>query len=596
MINSVSHNITSDKVLFCYRQNDADSLEVAQYYAQQRVLESDQLLALNIPNDWEIDYDTYYQHIELPIIERINILKRTGSADIPSGFDDHPYIFCIILGYNVPTAVNYNGELLAIASRLHRLGHTISTKRLNHTYDRKDWRYFDDEDNTELYVTAVINGPTKENAKSLIDRSILIDNQTRISGKIVLDPYGNKLTTEQLEYQDSILDFINNDINNFGLDYETTIDLEDPYADPMVPYLYEDSFYWGWFTNTTSYQTFKYVRTMRVFCYNADDGPIDPKEAPVESGPWTNIGLQSSTPGYGSGVITVDAPGEDTYLVPRPFFYTLHRSACLGEAFLYSQKYVDWKIALLGDPLMVVNFPLSYTDESSFDIVNDEIIYTTVRSIENYLKYIYRLEDSVQGAIDAFLTNPSFALMYTFFANVDWKDNIANSPVGAQYLSGLMSELVKYLTDTLRVTLQDWLERVGMTVSDDFVTFFENFTSQDISNDMIYENGFYEIDFTYEHNRLTLEDVEFVIEFATDEHFTTIEKTIDSSISKNGWYYEKEPYVFYAMPETGLASNYSSRRVRYRSTDDELLTHGSAYYYRITSSGNTIVDATYIIV
>src|SRR5690606_17125203 len=38
------------------------------------------------------------------------------------------------------------------------------------------------------------------------------------------------------------------------------------------------------------------------------------------------------------------------------FFRALQQGAALGEAFLHSSPYVDWKLILVGDQLMVVNF------------------------------------------------------------------------------------------------------------------------------------------------------------------------------------------------------------------------------------------------
>ena len=133
----VAHNITPDKVLFCYRRDDEDSLEIARYYADKRLLEPQQLCPLDVPASYEIDYSLYVDRIEG------QILAWMQRALIDSEHHTTISPFCIILGYRVPVVVDYYGEKLAVASRLHRLGHAVSPKSLNHTYDRKEYQYFE---------------------------------------------------------------------------------------------------------------------------------------------------------------------------------------------------------------------------------------------------------------------------------------------------------------------------------------------------------------------------------------------------------------------------------------------------------------------
>ncbi len=53
------HNITADNVVFCYRQNDSDSLDVAEYYTTARSIPSDQLIALPCTSDNSISESAY---------------------------------------------------------------------------------------------------------------------------------------------------------------------------------------------------------------------------------------------------------------------------------------------------------------------------------------------------------------------------------------------------------------------------------------------------------------------------------------------------------------------------------------------------------
>ena len=60
--------------------------------------------------------------------------------------DGTSQIWVIILGYGIPLAFDDDGETVAIASRLHLLGKSISNKKINHTFDRRNFRFFDADD------------------------------------------------------------------------------------------------------------------------------------------------------------------------------------------------------------------------------------------------------------------------------------------------------------------------------------------------------------------------------------------------------------------------------------------------------------------
>ena len=574
----ISHNIDPTKVVFAYRAADADSLEVAQYYAQVRQLDDCQLCPLTVPAINEIDWDTYYNQIEVPLLAWIDNLKSSG---VDHAHCQYPFIFCVILGFNIPKIVDYNGTKLAVASRVHRLGHDIYLKRPNHCWDRKFFRFFDDRDNSQLYVTAVIDGPTKQDAINLINRSLTVTNQGKIGGKIFLDPFGNKDTELQLNYQQEILDFITYDIDSLGSFYETTTDIEDPYKDPTFLFLEEDSFYWGWFTDTTSPQFFQDTRTIRTFLYNADDrGASNIKEVPEDSGYWPNLAILSSNPGYAATAGAVDPPDEDAYLYPRPFFEALHRGAGIGEAFLYASKYVDWKLVLFGDPLATVNFPLPHITKQ-YTLSNTEMIRTAIRAVESYLNRMDRLNTMLDNAIDFFVLFGGFDEMNIFYDTVDWRTVIGDTNISYNYIANIFSSLNNYQAITTGMSFSNWLNSENIFVSASFREVFGKFTSTSIAESMVFAAGTWELNFTYEHTDLTLEDVNFVIEVATDSKFENIVHIISSAENNTGWQYEREINEFFQLPETGLSSNYGGRKIRYVSPSNYLLTHTEEYWFKV---------------
>ena len=408
-----------------------------------------------------------------------------------------------------------------------------------------------------------------------------VTNQQKITGTIILDPYGLKITDEEIEYQQQILDFISRDLSLLGSTSSTTVDIDDPYKDPTILNLIDDSFYWGWYQETASPQMFSDSRTKRVFLYNADDnGASDITDAPDEEGPWLNLSLLASNPGYASSAGAVDSPGVDGYLFPRPFFDALHKGASLGEAFLFSTQYINWKMILVGDPLITVNFPLAYSALTPCLSIK-ETCYQTIRAIESYLKKMARLNRIINESLQYFLDNPDFDLQNIFYSNINWKDTMADISVSEKNVDLLVKAFVDYFELSISGTLSESLDEWGIKVSSRFQNAIARNTSKTIDNSLVYEDGWWETTFVYNHSALTYENINFVIEVARDSLFIDIIYTISTEDSVEGWLYEKEICEFFPMPETGFPSNYSSRRVRFISPEEYYLTSTEKYFYRV---------------
>jgi len=156
----VLHQITPERVVFVYNTNDADSLEVAQYYRDKRSIPNDNLigLAITVPTQGAtgttcetviLDETDYLSQIETPLLAALESLGSDFSTD-----GTNP-IWVIILGFGIPLAYNDGGEIIAIASRLHRLGQGIVHKSPNHTYDRRgEFKFFDDETASAIFPAA----------------------------------------------------------------------------------------------------------------------------------------------------------------------------------------------------------------------------------------------------------------------------------------------------------------------------------------------------------------------------------------------------------------------------------------------------------
>jgi len=576
------HNIHPNMVAVCYRRGDSESKQVADYYAEMRNIPSTNLVSLPcLSHDNILTEQQYIDQIETPIW---NALYGTGSElGVGSGLVSSAHmadIWVIVLCYNVPYVFESNErDLLSVASRLHIIGNSSPNKHPNYTYDRKTWRFFNAEDASGLMMVSHLDAPCSEIAQILIDRSVEIDIIPFVTGSINIDPYGKKFTNVQLEYEDDLVDFIERDSENFGLSVSSTVDLEDPYQDPQIHVLNGDSFYWGWYTPFVSYNLFEESSKRRVFLYNADDEGVNELYSPIDvnnSDRWCKMCI-STEPGYASCAGTVNSPGEDAYLRPRPLFEALFRGACLGEAFLYSSPYVNWKIMLIGDPLMVVNFPTQYEDPG---LHVNESIRLLQRSVERSYAWGLRQAALAQLALNQIVEsedlNETDLLLHPIY---DWYQSVKED-VQVDLFTPVTLILLRYVLETTGITWSDWLILHNERTTTDFRSLVQKVSSASITDIYVYAVNQWRQHMNFEHNNLTLEHVHFQLEVANDEDFTDIIFNIRSNDSVTGWYYEKELYEFTAFPGDGMMSNYSGRRVRFVSPVNYHLTKGEQYWIR----------------
>lgn len=598
------HNITPDKVVFCYRSGDADSLEIAEYYRSVRGIPANHLIPLPCSNETNISESEYEVQIEYPLLSKLSDL---GEDFNNSG--QQREIWVIILGYNVPIAFYsdeedpYNPEnLIAIASRLHRLSRAREDRYPNPTYDRRgNFKYFDADDSDEVYLVSVINGPTKQAAKKLIQRSIIVDNLSFVTGKVLVDPYGKKSTDKQIQYQNDILDFVSNELPNLGLESTKTFPTIDE-SDPFITSMAHDAFYFGWFTPRYSKSLFLNQNEKRVFLYNADDDSASFLRESLNlesSNSWCSLAINIE-PGYAATAGALASPGEDSYLRPRPFFETLHRGATLGEAFLFASPVVDWRIILIGDPLLVVNFPTNLPDDQNpavTTIPNHEAIRRIKESLEEALAYGRRQSRLTEETFQRVLLSSSLPEEINLLHPTRiWRD-IQNPTAQNNLLTRSFDAFMNYILRTENMTFEGWLvannEKTTQFVNE---LLSSNLAQGSVGDEFVHDEGHWNYDFIYRHVRNTLENIYFQVHIGASADFSSVVIDVNSYIDIEGWEREIEPYIFTAMIDTGLPSNFSGRKIRFISgRTDQTLRRTEIYYVRwrpLDRNGVPIADWT----
>lgn len=600
---SVLHNITPERVVFVYNNAVSGSLDVALAYQASRELPDENLISISVTPtaqgvtattpETPLGYTEYLTQIETPIKESLsNLGSEFSSAGLGGGS-----IWVIILGYGIPLMFqDINGEVIAVAGALQRLGQAEAMedrKHPNHTYDRRgEFKFFDEEDASEVFITAIIDGPTSAAAIGLINRAADVDVQTFVAGEIFVDPFGLKLRPDELQYQADIIDFLDNEAPNLGMPINTTIDINDPYQEPTIASFFRDSFYWGWFNPTFSKSLFFRQNQRRVFLYNADDraaGNIHWKDPdtdevfdPNGSDLWCNLAINIDS-GYASCAGSVSDPGEDAFLRPRPFFETLHRGATLGEAFLFASKFTNWKTILIGDPLTVVNFPSelpSSQDSNNTLVSNRQAIFQIKEAFEESLGWGARqtriTNEMVDRVVESTNLSEALALLGPISNWRDLKNQTAQNDILFSGLTGWLS----YILKTTRLRLSEWLAQNGYLLTTLLNEALAGVASDNISTSFEYTEGEWEHIFVYTHVLLTFEDVHFDLQVSSESDFSDIVVDLSTSDDITGWKYESEPFIFVQLPDDGFPSNFSGRKMRFVSPAKNRLRRTEVYHIR----------------
>lgn len=565
--------LSKENVVVVYRSGDSESEEFAQRYKNLHRLSANQLLPIACSaTEILADYATFDSEVETPIL--------SGLSSSPlSNYTIH----AIVLMPRVPGGFIDGSHVISATSRLSRIHHSFSREMRNPLYDRKTFKRFDSSDADLAIICTRFDSPLAAITKQWFDNTERAMRQFYASGEFFFDPYSALHNTGSDQYEAEMIFFYDSLLQRLGLTVQSTVQV-DPYIDPVIGSVKDDSFYWGWGADRGSLSYFKTTRAMRAFFYNADfDGAATMRN--VDATTWPLLAIRK---GYTATAGAMSNPGIGGFLRPYPFFNALFRGATLGEAMLFSVPHLDWTMAFFGDPLLKIGFPVAFeendlipfdnawqtmADYTAQSVIN---IYEQNASVQEMWEYVLGIDD-VQVALD--LYEPMTDLRHSYPID-DWKN---------VYIQ-LARRLFDFVTVRNKTTyvdfypkLTNYLQETGNKVSSILLDVIRNrAVPGTIPDENIEEPGSWDFEFDLEHYTTGFAFYHFILEVSDSMNFYNPLFTKSSLQSPSGWSYENSEGDFVPLPNNGLTSNYEGKRVRYSSNDDEALQRGTYYYFRIT--------------
>jgi uncharacterized protein (TIGR03790 family) len=565
--------LTKDNVLFAYNVSDADSYNVALRYKFVHKLDDSQLVPLDCSSNEILGSYSEFQ------LEVENDIKSAIAASVTT-------IYVVVLGYNVPGGFLDNGDVISSTSRISRVFQTYDKKRPNPLYNRQVNKLYLDTDYPKVIIASRIDAPSVDLAIKMIGSSSEFINQYYVNGRFYFDPYSDLHGYQPDIYTEDLLDFYNNLLFDLNLEVSSTV-LQDAYIDVVTPYLQHDSFYWGWLTDRTTLSFFKNTDTARVFFYNADfDSAYTIRS--TSNGNFSPLAVSS---GYVATAGAMSYPEIDGFLRPRSFFASLVSGATIGEAFLFACPYLDWTVALFGDPLAKVFF-IEHNDSTAVqpvpvdesEIWRELSVSAAKMKARFYNKEIEAvlLRDNIVASLDISTEVDMLYKMQDLVKDTETftRDSRFKRLIGEIFEYAVVDLVPKInaANNTYLVTLDQFMAFTGYKVSE---LLLDGFAVGTMSSSYFYNEGYWEFDTDIADETGDVAVYQFELQVSDDSSFSNILFNFDSSVDTANWYYEKEENEFVSIPSIGVASSYIGRRIKYVSDSTQYLTRGQVYYYRI---------------
>ena len=591
--------ISKENFIVVYRYGDLDSADFAAYYAAKYSMDIDntdpsgnsgtiggiywevngQLLGIQCSNSEILGSESVFNTQVLnPIAYALNNAPEFEGRNI----------WGIVLGYSIPGGFYSNDDIISSTSRIARVNQTFSKQKANKLYNRSIFSRFDADDSNIALICSRLDGSNVQQVKVYIDNADNLNKQLFINGMLFVDPYSDKQGVAAEAYQEEILDFYNNLVPTLNLDTWST-SFMDPYVDVAIPYVSDDSFVWSWFTDRAYGSFFQRSNSIRTFFYNADyDGGFSFRDD--NSNRWPSLSMNN---GYVASAGAMSNPSIGGFLNPNTFFDSLLRGATIGEAYLFSLPYLDWTMALFGDPLASCSFPSAvivdedeinehecwnlmgislsksaahlYKKASELDNIQIKIVDQTTPDRDVEVELLYVSNDLLRANQDTVWRGQLIDLTNTLFdypsQQYRYSGTIIRSPSVDEYISEKGFKLSRLLVSVAGGPL--------------------------VSEENLLDEGWWQFEFTVQDDTTEFVNYHFRLSISDVANFSNVLFTLNSFSIRN-WVYEKTKDNFQPITFSGVSSSYIGRKIRYASRQDnvlginEYLTRGETYYFRVT--------------
>jgi hypothetical protein len=238
----------------------------------------------------------------------------------------------------------------------------------------------------------------------------------------------------------------------------------------------------------------------------------------------------------------------------------------------------------VGDPLMVVNFPVDTPNEQDpFNtlITNNEGIRLLKESLEESLAYALRQARLAEELLETVYLSENLEEEVSLLYVVNQWKNFRNESDQYNLLTSPVMNLIRYIRLTTRSGFAEWLTNNNEKTTEFMRNLIQSGIPIDtIADTLIHNEGSWQYDFTYLHPRQKLENIFFELQIATDSDFTNVVVDESSLVNVSGWRYEQEINIFVQIISEGFPSSFSGRRVRYVAPPNNYLVRTEIYFVR----------------
>lgn len=563
-------------IIVLYREGDEDSLEFANYYKNKYNLSDNSIIPLPCSdNEILTSYDDFLNEVEAPLLDFFY-----SQLDAEYNLTTIKYI---ISGYNVPGGFYDGSDIISTTSRLSRINFSYTKKENNPLFNPSSVSSFSEEDFNQIIIASRIDAPNLEIAKKIVDNSIAARKQSIVNGifyfdkvnKISYDAWNNNLSIDYFLTSDSTLsasekqyyqildNFESTVLSNLNMNTVKTVAWDNKTNVPIFR-LRNDSIVWAFSPDKVGYNYFANSNYSRMFAYNADiKSGYSLRDSELNL--WSYASLYS---GYAATAGAMSDPTPEGYLQPEPFFTSLTEGATIGEAFYRACPHANWTVSLFGDPLLKVKFPKSTVINnvpSEMSIAKD-----ISENIASSVGYTVGRNEYVKNILNILQTNDSISVKKDLFPAANQLYGKLNALLLTDY-TDLFYNFLNFVPD-----LDNKLTASNNKISQIFLDLSSFF---DITPSNVNENGTWYFDHILERMGNHFYRTHFIAEFSLNKDLSNPFISVDTSVSQNGWFFEKDKDVFVDFPSNGVTSNYSERKVRFIGPN--YINRGTIYYARV---------------